>query len=136
MKLLCFQAERFWWKSFSRTLEQVEEQQVEQEMCETVVAFVHAEQADEADRPRVFRHMLKHLKWLANKRQLRRVVLHSFTHLGGATAEAGFARQLLDDLRQRLEETGYEVAITPFGYFCEWELKVYGESLAKVWKSI
>ena len=136
MKLLCFQAERFWWKSFSRTLEQVEQQQVEQEVREAVIAFVHAEQADEADRPRVFRHVLKHLKWLANKRRLKRVVLHSFTHLGGVNADATFARQLLDELRDRLQDTGYEVAVTPFGYFCEWELKVYGESLAKVWKAI
>ena len=27
MKLLCFQARRFWWKSFSKTLDEVEEQE-------------------------------------------------------------------------------------------------------------
>jgi hypothetical protein len=39
-------------------------------------------------------------------------------------------------LQQRLGETGYQVWTTPFGYFCEWDLSVYGESLAKVWKEI
>ena len=29
-----------------------------------------------------------------------------------------------------------EVATTPFGWFCEWDLAVYGESLAKVWKEV
>ena len=36
----------------------------------------------------------------------------------------------------RLREAGYDVWTTPFGYFCEWDLSVYGESLAKVWKEI
>ena len=39
-------------------------------------------------------------------------------------------------LAERLRGTGYEVKITPFGYFCEWDLSVYGESLAKVWKEV
>jgi hypothetical protein len=39
-------------------------------------------------------------------------------------------------LAERLRDTGYHVWLTPFGYFCEWELSVYGESLAKVWKEI
>ena len=38
--------------------------------------------------------------------------------------------------RERLGSTGYEVKTTPFGWFCEWDLSVYGESLAKVWKEI
>ena len=37
---------------------------------------------------------------------------------------------------ERLAGGGYEVATTPFGWFCEWDLSVYGESLAKVWKEV
>ena len=40
----------------------------------------------------------------------------------------------LRDLGERLAGTGYRVEATLFGWFCEWELSVYGESLAKVWK--
>ena len=47
-----------------------------------------------------------------------------------------FARDFLDELDERLTSTGYEVKQTPYGYFCEWDLSVYGESLAKVWKEI
>ena len=76
------------------------------------------------------------MKWLAGKRSWKRVVLHSFTHLGGENASPEFARGFLEELDERLSATGYEVARTPFGWFCEWELSVYGESLAKVWKEI
>jgi hypothetical protein len=56
--------------------------------------------------------------------------------LGGVTAPAELAGMLISTLQQRLSETGYQVWTTPFGYFCEWDLSVYGESLAKVWKEI
>jgi hypothetical protein len=136
MKLLTFQAKRFWWRSYSKTLEDVEDVAVEQEVLDAVVAFYQVEAADAANRASVFRQALKHLKWLANKRELRTVVLHSFTHLGGENAEPDFARSLVEELAARLRETGYAVWITPFGYFNEWDLSVYGESLAKVWKQI
>ena len=64
MKLLCFGARRFWWKSFRTNLEGQQAVDVEDEAAECVVAFVHAEARDEPDdrRPGVFRKTLKHLK--------------------------------------------------------------------------
>jgi hypothetical protein len=138
MKLLCFQAKRFRWKTHSKTLPEVADQDVDASVGETVVVFIHAEAADgEAQRTgSVLRQTLKHVKWLANKRGLKNIVLHSFTHLGGVTAEPAIAETFITTLADRLRETGYGVWVTPFGYFCEWDLSVYGESLAKVWKEI
>ena len=111
--------------------------EVDEHVNHALVAFLHveAEDADEERHARVFKKALKHLKWLANKRDLKTVVLHSFAHLGGSNATPGFAQSFLDALAERLSTTGYAVHQTPFGYFCSWELEVYGDSLAKVWKS-
>lgn len=143
MKLLCFQARHFGWKSFRKTLDEIDGEMVEDvtvtdELKDCVVVFAHAEQCDEPDeaRQRVFKHTLKHIKWLANKRDYKNVVLHSFTHLGGENASPEFARGLLTELAERLTSTGYMVKSTPFGYFCEWQIDVHGESLAKVFKQI
>lgn len=136
MRLLMFQAQRFWWKSFSKTLDDVEDVQVEDAVTDAAVVFMQAEAKDAAARDDVFRKTLKNVKWLANKRDLKRVVLHSFTHLGGENAEPEFAAAFIAELADRLRGTGYQVWITPFGYFNEWELKVYGESLGKVWKEV
>ena len=138
MKLLCFQAKRFRWMTHSKTLAEVADQDIDQEVGETVVVFLHAEAADgdAARTATVLRQSLKHIKWLANKRGLRNIVLHSFSHLGGVTASAALAESFMTTLQHRLSETGYQVWTTPFGYFCEWDLSVYGESLAKVWKEI
>jgi hypothetical protein len=141
MRILTFQAKRFAWKAFSQTIEGAvapDSPSVAGEVEGAVVAFLHAEaaEAEPEQRKRAFKHTLKHLKWLANKRDLRTVVLHSFTHLGAENAPAEVAQGLIEELRERLEGTGYSVATTPFGWFCEWELSVYGESLAKVWKQV
>ena len=138
MKLLCFQAKRFRWKPFERTLADAADAVDEVEVHDAVVAFLHVERGDtDAERDgSVFRQTLKHLKWLANKRDLRTVVLHSFTHLGGDSADPTAAHALLTRLAERLRETGYATHVTPFGWFNEWDLSVHGESLAKVWKQI
>ena len=138
MKILTYQAEAFGWESFSKTLPDEPSQDVQERVTDCVVAFTHVEAKDQdpAQRKRCLRHMLKHLKWLANKRGMKDVVLHSFAHLGGENAEPDFAKAFLDEVAARLRATGYEVWQTPFGYFCSWDLRVYGDSLAKVWKEI
>lgn len=138
MRLLCFQAKRFRWKTHSKTLAEVPDREVEENVPETLVVFLHAEAADETGERRgaVLRQTLKHVKWLANKRGLKNVVLHSFAHLGGAGASASFTEAFLNEIGGRLRANGYSVWLTPFGYFCEWDLSVYGDSLAKVWKEI
>ena len=138
MKQLTFLARRFAWQGFERTLTDAAAEVPCGEALDCVVAFVHMESKDEeeSERKRVFRHTLKHLKWLANKRELKTIVLHSFAHLGAEGADPAFARTFLEELGKRLEGTGYAVQFTPFGWFCSWDLSVFGESLAKVWKEV
>jgi hypothetical protein len=136
MKLLMFQAKRFRFRTFAKTLEQVPDLDLEEVVSEAAVIFLQVEDRDGGERDSVFSKTQKNIKWLANKRGLKKVVLHSFTHLGGETAAPDFAQAFLERLAERLRTTGYEVWITPFGYVCEWDLSVYGESLAKVFKSL
>ncbi|HEY3304728.1 MAG TPA: threonyl-tRNA synthetase editing domain-containing protein [Candidatus Binatia bacterium] len=138
MKLLCFQAKQFRWKTHSKTLAEVPDREAEESVAEALVIFLHAEAADENSERRssLLRQTLKHIKWLANKRGLKNVVLHSFAHLGGESALAPFTETFMNEASQRLRGAGYSVWLTPFGYFCEWDLSVYGDSLAKVWKEI
>lgn len=135
MKSLTFGCRSFAWQSFSKTLDEVEEQEVRESVEDALVVFLHVEASDATDDGRTFRKTLKHIKWLANKQGLRTIVLHSFTHLGGENAEPAYARDLMERLAARLEGTGYTVAMTPFGYFCAWQIDVLGGSLAKVYKS-
>ncbi len=136
MKLLMFMSSSFRYRTFLKTLSHAPEQDVDESLSEVAVVFVHVEAEDTVRRDSLLRKTQKNVKWLANKRSLRNVALHSFTHLSESKAEPEFARAFLEALAERLRRNGYAVWITPFGYTCEWELAVYGESLAKVFKSI
>ena len=137
MRLLTFLVDRFGWTPFSKTLPGAAESPSADEVADAVVAFMHVEAADvtEERRSSVFKKTLKHLKWLANKQDLKSIALHSFTHLGGDSAAPDEALAFMRDLAERLERTGYAVKITPFGWFSAWTLDVRGESLAKVYRS-
>lgn len=101
-----------------------------------IVALIHAEPDDRDDRPRVLRKAAKQIKWLAGKRGLDRVVLHSFAHLGPDKAPVEVAGELIEALSARLEGVGYRVTTTPFGESLAWRLTVFREPLAKVFVSI
>ncbi len=134
--MLTFLARSFRWKPYAKALAEAPEPADEAvTVTETVVVLVEVENAD-LDNRSAFRQSLKHIKWLANKKRMRNVVLHSFAHLGGDSAAPAQAQELLEEVARRLRQTGYEVRMTPFGYFCEWDIGVYGDSLAKVWKEI
>lgn len=137
MKLLMFYAPEFWHKPFSKTLPQAPDADpAGQAVRDSVVVFYHGEAEDHERRASVLAKTLKNIKWLAGKFGTRGVVLHSFGHLSESKADPEFVRELVAEVRQRLESTGYTVSETPFGYFNEWKLHVAGDSLAKVFKSI
>ena len=135
MRALTFLVDRFAWSPFSRTLDDAPDASPG-EVADALVAFLHVEPDDVTEElgDKVFKKLLKHLKWLANKRELKTIVLHSFTHLGADNADADAALALFDRLAERLRDTGYAVEITPFGWFCAWQLDVHGESMAKVFR--
>lgn len=135
MKLLSYQATHFSWAPFSQTIEDADIGH-KGSVTDAAVFWLHIEKSDEEKDSRIFKKTLKHLKWIANNKSLKTIILHSFAHLGGDTANAEYARLFLNRMQERLENTGYSVQTTPFGWFCSWELAVYGDSMAKVFKDI
>ena len=131
MKLLCYQAQHFSWTPASQTLPQADKA-LAGSVEDAAVIWLHVEEEDEKDERRVFKRCLKTVKWVANKRNLNTIVLHSFAHLGGTTANPDFAQSFITKLKIRLEKNQYDVKTTPFGWFCAWNLEVYGDSMAKV----
>ncbi len=134
MKLLMFLAKQFTFRPFEKTLPDAGDGGGEVRVTDAAVVFVHAEPQDETDAAGLETKFVKNVKWIAGKRELKNIVLHSFTHLADASASPQFAETFLQGAAARLRNTGYQV--TPFGWVCEWELSVFGESLAKVFKSL
>lgn len=136
VKVILFFSPSFWFKTYEKVLEQAPDQEMEAECRQAVVVFCQAEEDDQERRSKVLTKLVKNIKWLAGKFGSRTVVLHSFNHLSTSKAPGEFAGSLIEDARKRLEESGYLVTVTPFGYLNEWKLHVAGESLAKVFKEL
>ena len=136
MKLLMFLAKQFTFRPYEKTLPDAADAGGETRVADAAIVFVHAEPQDQADSSGLETKFVKNVKWIAGKRGLENVVLHSFTHLAEASAPPQFAEAFLQSAATRLRNTGYSVTLTPFGWVCEWDLSVFGESLAKVFKSL
>ncbi len=136
MKLLMFLAKQFTFNPFEKTLPDAADGGGKVSVTDTVVVFVHAESQDETNPAGLETKFVKNVKWIAGKRAFKNVVLHSFTHLAETSASPEFAEAFLQNAATRLRNTAYQVTLTPFGWVCEWELSVFGEGLAKVYKSL
>lgn len=135
MKLLMFNVKEFWYKTFSKTLEVVEEIEKEEIIKDAVVVFANVENKDEEKRAGIIRKTVKNITWLARKTNRNRVMLHSFAHLSDSKSSIEFAQEVFKTIEERLKNKGYDVFVTPLGYLLEFKIHVLGESLAKVWKA-
>ncbi|WP_269634931.1 threonyl-tRNA synthetase editing domain-containing protein [Methanohalobium evestigatum] len=59
MKMLLFDTEKFWYDTYSKTLENVEDIEKEEEIGDTAVVFIHAEMEDENRKNKVLKKALK-----------------------------------------------------------------------------
>ncbi len=134
MKLLLFYAHKWWFKTASKSLPYVPDISMEDSLENTAVVFFHAEKEDEEKGKGALDKFIKNTKWLAGKFGTKNVVIHSFNHLSSSKASPEFSEQMIKQATERLQNAGYTVLCTPFGYFNEFIIHVGAESLAKVFK--
>jgi hypothetical protein len=133
MRVLFWYCDKFAWIPAIKTLDTAPEA-ASGEYQEVLVAFIHVEPQDIIDGNSSEKKLLKNIKWLANKWDNKKVILHSFTHLGEEKAEAGDALELINRVETRLKKVDYEVSQTPYGYFLELDMKAKGHPLARIYK--
>ena len=133
MRVLFWYCDHFDWTPAVKTLPEVPDAEPA-ENRDAVVAFVHIEPKDVQGGSTAETKLVKNAKWLARKWEITRVVLHSFTHLGQEKADPAEARALLDRSQKRLQNAGYSVDQTPYGYFLDLGIKAPGHPLARIYK--
>ena len=136
MKLLMFDTNDFWYKTFSKTVESAEICDMEDSTINSLVIFINVEKEDEVQKDKVVKKAVNNISWLAKKTDRKKVVLHSFGHLSESKSSIEFADDAIKTIKDKLTARGFETSMTPFGYLFEFKIHVKGESLAKVWKSI
>ena len=134
MKLLMIYTDRFAYRTSKKTLEMVEDFEEEKQIEDVLVGFIQAEKEDEDKIDKIETKLIKNLKWAAKKNDTNNIVLHSFAHLSLNKAEPEITKTIFNNAEKRLENAGYKIWQTPFGYFLDLDLKAPGRSLARIFK--
>ncbi len=137
MKVLVMYVDEFKYQPAQKNLESVEDIKQGAEFKDSILAFIQVEESDEDyDVKSREKKLVNHLKWTARKNNCNRIILHSFAHLAESKASVDFTRELFDLAEKRLQNTEFETAQTPFGYFLDLEIKAPGYSLARIWATL
>ncbi len=134
MRVILVHANRVSYRPADKGYEDADPSPESGELENLVMAFVHVEKEDEERAGKVVTSLIKNIKWLCGKIGTRRVLLHSFAHLSKSKASPEFSREVLSKARERLENVGYEVYETPFGYFLDITISMPGHSLGRIYK--
>ena len=102
----------------------------------SVEADSHTDDVTDPRGDAVLKQAVKYFRWFSRKREVSRLVLHSFAHLAEERSSPEFARDLLQELGGRLGGHGFEVHHTPFGWSLQWTMSVEGHGYAKTFKSL
>lgn len=135
MKVLLIYCKVFAYTPTSKTLEMAEVNENQESFENVQTAFIQVEEEDHEKESQVTKKLLKNIKWVCGKNDTKKVVLHSFAHLSESKADPEFSKNIFDKVQERLENVGYEVSQTPFGYFLDLQVDAPGFSLARVFKS-
>ena len=67
MKLLMFNTKEFWYKTYCKSLDGIDEIQKEEKIKDVLVIFVNVEKGDEEKSIKIVRKTVDNVKWLAKK---------------------------------------------------------------------
>ena len=126
---------RFGYKPTVKTLNEFKDCDELEEFENTLVAFIHAEEKDEADIKSAETKLVKNLKWAAKKNDTKSVVLHSFAHLAETKATPDFTKELFNRVETRMRNADYSCSQTAFGYFMDLDIQAPGISQARIFKT-
>lgn len=137
MKVLVIYTNKFAYHPTKKTVEEAETVESGATFNNCIVAFIQVEESDEEkDVASREKKLVNHLKWTARKNNADTIILHSFAHLSESKASLPFTKALFDAAENRLQNGGYSVAQTPFGYFLDLDIQAPGFSLARIWASL
>ena len=72
MKLLMFDTNDFWYKTFSKTVEFAETYDMEGSTADSLVILINVEKEDEIQKDKVVKKAVNNISWLAKKTERKR----------------------------------------------------------------
>ncbi len=99
---------------------------------EALVVLSSVEKADEANPSASASRAADEIARIAEQLKVRTIVIHSFAHLFAELAKPETAVSVLKEIQGRLNQRGYRVERTPFGWFNTLEVRAKGHPLSRI----
>jgi threonyl-tRNA synthetase len=103
---------------------------------ETLVLFTSAEEGDADTKDDLLQNAVREIAGVAEKLNVRELVLYPYAHLSSALAKPADAQALIKELESKLARAGYKVHRSPFGWYKAFSLKCKGHPLSELSKQI
>lgn len=117
-------------KGRSPVVEEVNEKEIIMDNC--LLAFISVESEDTTREKEVIDSFNQFLKSHAKNIGIKKIVLHPFAHLFCELAPADKAIKIIERIQNELENEGFEVKRTPFGWFNKLEIRAKGHPISRV----
>ncbi len=134
MRLLMIHVDSFTCRVTERGRSRVYEEPAEKCIFleEGIVLLVSVEKEDEGNLEEVCEEAVLEIGKIAKNLKVKDLLLHPFAHLFGKLSSPEDAVEGLVTLAGKLEEEGFHVKRTPFGWFHTLEIKAKGHPLSRV----
>lgn len=138
MRLLLIHADflEFETKKETPVAEEVSEEMKSGRAEETLAAFMAIEESDEVNPEGIVKNASEEIKEVQEEVEAQSVVLYPYAHLSESLATPEKAVQILDGIRDELEDAGVEVMRAPFGWYKSFNLSCKGHPLSELSRTV
>ena len=112
--------------------EEVSEDNRKRKVEECVVVFSSVEESDALDSEYAAKRFVKEIKDIAGQLNTEKIVLYPYAHLSNNLAKGDTPVKVLDKAKEMLEEEGYEVYKSPFGWYKAFSISCKGHPLSEL----
>ena len=138
MKTLFLHVDYIKFKPLKKALKKIDdlsEKEKKGEEVKDALAVLTAVEKSDSNIDKIVDEFIKNIKEIAEKINVKKIVLYPYAHLSSNLASPEIAINVLEKTEEKLKKD-FEVVKAPFGYYKEFELKVKGHPLAELSREI
>ncbi len=138
MRILFIHADRMEYEALEKTkfAEEVPDEQLKGSFEDVLVCFVCAEEADEADVPRIASKAADEVRDVASQVKERRILLYPYAHLSPSLAHPAKAQEILAALKEEVRSRDLDVHRSPFGWYKSFDIACKGHPLSELSREV
>ena len=139
MRVLLIHTDHFEYHTKDKAIknpEQITQDNKEATMDEALIAFCTIEKDDEKNPKEISKRASDSIKEVAELVKTKNIMIYPYAHLSSNLGSADIAIPLLEDLEKELQDGGYIVKRSPFGYYKKFNMTCKGHPLSELSRNI